>query len=57
MALGQHTRSYDVGRGIPSSPLGSIGGWTTLGVTSYFQPWTPNTMGGRRAWHAIIALG
>ena len=31
-ALGQHTRSNDVGRGMPSSPLGNTHGRTTSGV-------------------------
>ena len=31
-ALSQHTRSNDVGRGMPSSPLGSTHGQTTSGV-------------------------
>ena len=32
IAVGQHTRSSDVGRGMPSSPLGSTHGRTTSGV-------------------------
>ena len=32
IALGQHTRSDDVGRGMPSSPLGSTYGRTALAV-------------------------
>ena len=32
--FGQHTRSYDVGRGKPSSPLGSTNGQTTSSMHS-----------------------
>ena len=32
IAFGKHTRSNDVGRGIPSSPLGCTNGRMTLGV-------------------------
>ena len=34
IAFGQHTRSSDVGRGMPSSPLGSTHGRTTSGVAA-----------------------
>ena len=39
IALGQHTRSNDVGRGMPSSPLGSTHGRTTSGVACHHHPW------------------
>ena len=32
IAFGQHTRSNDIGRGMPSSPLGSTHSWTTSGM-------------------------
>ena len=56
-ALGQHTRSNDVGRGLPSLPLGSSHGRTTSGVACHHRPWTTHTVGRRRAWNDIIALG
>ena len=57
IALGQHTRSHDVGGGMPSSPLGSTHGRTTSGVACHHSPWTANTVKRREAWHAIIAFG
>ena len=57
MAIGQHTQSDDVGRGMPSLPLGSTCGQITSGVTCHLHPWSAQTVGQRRAWHAIIALG
>ena len=56
-ALGQHTRSNDVGRGMPSSPLGSTHGRTTLGMACHHLPWTGNMVERLRAWHAINAFG
>ena len=56
-AFGQHTRSNDVGRGMPSSPFGSTNGRTTSGVACYHSPWTANTVGRRQALHAITAFG
>ena len=38
-AFGQHTRSNDVGRGMPTSPLGSTHGRTTSGVACHHHPW------------------
>ena len=57
IALGQHTRSNDVGRGMPSLPLGSTHGRTTSGVACHHSPWTANTVERCRAWHANIAFG
>ena len=57
IASGQHTRSNDVGRGIPSSPLGSTDGRTTSAVACHHRLWAAHTVGRRRALHAIIALG
>ena len=56
-AIGQHTQSNDVGRGMPSSPLGSTNGRTTLGVACHHHLWAAHTVELRRAWHAIIAFG
>ncbi|TMW82078.1 hypothetical protein EJD97_006878 [Solanum chilense] len=39
MAFVKHTLSYDVGRCMPSLPLGSTHGPTTSGVTCYHSPW------------------
>ena len=43
-ALGQHTRSDDVGRGMPSSPFGSTHGRTTSRVACYHSTWMSNTV-------------
>ena len=42
-ALGQHTRSNDVGRGTTSPPLDSTHYRTTLGVTCHYRLWTAHT--------------
>ena len=57
IAFGQHTQSNDVGRGMPSSPLGSTNGRTTSGVAWHDLPWTARTVEQRRAWHDITTLG
>ena len=57
IALKQHTRSNDVGRGMPSPPLGSTDGRTTSGVALHHCFWTAHTVELRRTWHAIIAFG
>ena len=57
IAHGQHTRSNDVGRGMPSPPLGSTHGRTTSGVALHHCSWTTHTVELRRAWHAILAFG
>ena len=56
-ALGQHTQSKDVGRGMTSPPLDSTHGRTTSGVTCHHCLWTTHTVERHRVWHAIIALG
>ena len=56
-AFGQHTRSNDVGRGMPSSPLGSTHGRTTSGVTCHHRLWEAQTVEPRGAWHANITFG
>ena len=57
IALRQHTRSNNVGRGMPSPPLDKIHTRTTSGVACYHVPWTAQTVKRCRALHAIIALG
>ena len=57
IAFGKHTRSNDVGRGLPSSPLGSTHSRPMSGVACHHRLWEAQTAERRRAWHAIIALG
>ena len=57
IALGQHTRSDDVWRGMPAWSLSSTHGRTTLSVAFHHLPWTAHTIGLRWVWHSIIALG
>ena len=57
IAFGQHTRLDDVGRGTPSSPLGSTESQTMSGVECHYRPWTVYMVGRRRAWNAITSLG
>ena len=54
--LRQHTRSNDVGRGMPSSPLGSTHGRTTSGVACHHRLWASRRVGRRQAWHDITTL-
>ena len=56
-ALGQHTRSDYVRRGMTSLPLYSTHGRTTSGVACHHRLWTAHTVKRRRAWHSIIAFG
>ena len=56
IAHGRQTRSNNVGRGMPSLPLGSTHGRTTSGVECRHGSWTPHTVERSQAWHAIIAL-
>ena len=44
IALGQHTRSNYVGRGMPSLPLDNTDGRTTSGVSCYHHPWLADTV-------------
>ena len=53
----QHKRSNDVGRGMPSLPLGSMHSRMTLGVACHHRLWAAHTVEQRRAWHAVIAFG
>ena len=56
-AFGQHKRSNDVRRGMPSSPLGSTHSRTTSGVTCHHRLWKAHTFKQRRAWIEITAFG
>ena len=57
IALGRQTRSNNVGRDMPSPPLGRTHGRTTSSVAEHHCSWTAHTVERRRAWHAIIAFG
>ena len=56
-ALGRHTRSNDIGRGMTLPPLDSTHGPMTFGVASHHNPWTTRTARRCQAWHEITALG
>ena len=56
IALGRHTRSKDVRRGMPSLPLDSRYSRTTSDVACHHCPWLAHTIGSRRALDAIITL-
>ena len=56
-ALGQHTWSDNVGRGITSPPLGGTHGQTTSGMACHHRLGAAQTVERRRVWHAITALG
>ena len=49
IALRQHTRSDNVGCGMPSSPFESIHGHKTLSVACYHRTWKAHMVGKRRA--------
>ena len=57
IAFGQHKRSNDVERGIPSSPLGSTHGRTTSGVACQHRLKAAHIVERNRAWHDITAFG
>ena len=44
IALGRKTQSNNVGRGMPSSPLGSTHGRTTSGVACHHRLWAAQTV-------------
>ena len=52
-----HTRSDNVGHGMPSSPLGSTHDRTTSGVVCHHRLWAAQMVERRWAWHDITALG
>ena len=55
-AFGQHTRSNDVGRDIPSPPLDSTHDRTTSGVACQHRLKASHTDERCRAWHDITAF-
>ena len=57
IVLGRQTWSNDVGRGMPSSPLGSTEGRTPSGVACHHRLWPAHTVDRHRAWHDIAAFG
>ena len=57
IAFGQHTRSNDVRRGMPSLPLDTTHGQTTSSVSFHYRLWAVHTVELHQAWHAIIAFG
>ena len=57
IAFGKHTRSSDVGCGMPSPPFDRKCSRTTLGVACHHRLWAAQTFEQFRAWHAIIAFG
>ena len=57
IAFEKQTRSNDVGRGMPSSTLGSTNDRKTSGVACHHHLWKAHTFERRRAWPAIIAFG
>ena len=56
-AFVQHTRSNDVRRGMPSSPLDTTHGQTTSGVACHHRLWEAQKDERRRAWHENITFG
>ena len=56
-AFGQHTRSNDVGRDMPSPLLESTQRQTTLGVSCEHRLKAAHTVERRRAWHDITTFG
>ena len=55
-AFGQHKRSNDVGREMPTPPLDSQHGRTTSSMAFHYRPWAAYMVERRLAWHAIIAF-
>ena len=56
-AFGQHTRSNDVVRDLPTLPLDSTHGRTTSSVAFHCRLWAAHTVERRLAWNTIIAIG
>ena len=57
ITYGKHTWLNYVGRGMPSSPMGSTNGRTMSGATCHHRLWKAHTVERRRVWHSIIAFG
>ena len=56
-AFGQHIRSNDVRREMPSPPLDNTLGKTTSGVACHLYRWAAHTVERRWACHDITSLG
>ena len=56
IAFGKHKRSNHVGRGMPTSPLGSTHGRTTSGVACQHRLWATHMVERHRAWHDITSF-
>ena len=56
-SFGQRKWSNDVRRDMPSRPLESTHGRKTSGVACHHHLRAAQTVGRRRAWHSIVALG
>ena len=54
--LGHHTRSEDVGRGMPACPLGSTHGLMMSGMGCHHHLWTTYMVARDRVCYAIIAI-
>ena len=57
IALGLHTWSVNVRRGMPTWALGSINGRPVSSVTCHHRPCAAHTIRFFRAWHARMVLG
>ena len=56
-ALGKHTRSNDVGRGMTSPPFDNTLSKMTSGVACHHRRWAAHTVERRQAWIDITSLG
>ena len=56
IAHGHHTRSKDVGRGMPASFLGGTHGWMMSGGGCHYHLWKTYMVGRDRACYAIITI-
>ena len=57
IAFGYHTLSEDVGRGMPTCPMGSTHGWMISGMGCHHSLWKTYMTGRDRQCYAIIAIG
>ena len=57
IAFGKHKRSNHVGRGMPTSRLGSTHGRTISGMACQHRLWATHTVERRQAWHDITSFG
>ena len=56
-ALGEHTRSNNVGRGMTSPPLDCTHSRRTSGMACHHRLWVAHTIKQRQAWNEITAFG